>query len=234
MPRKRNRDKENKQTRAQSSKSSKKKNKKDNDKVVNKNEKEIDNKTKTTQEDKPPRFRFVCQKCRACCKSEDILISIPDLARWVMDNTIYRVIHLMKMTGEEGNYKIILKKDVDGYCNLYHHDNKLCTIYNTRPLICRSYPLSYDGEQYKLKSKNCPGLDQNGMTKDHLKAIRDDTFEEFIAFRQMNQVLPVLYGLIFTKLIEDSQEFMQKMSDSDNVKDLGELANKKGKGNDSN
>jgi len=193
---------------------------------VEKKNKKNESKIKSTQENKPPKFRFVCQKCGTCCQSEDIIISIPDLTRWVVDNTIYRVMHLLKIIGEEGSYKIILKKDDDGYCNLYHSDNKLCTIYETRPLICRSFPLCYDGEKYKLKSKTCVGLEKDGMTKDQLKNIRDDAFEEYIAFRQINQVLPVLYGLIFTKLIEDSQEFMQKISDSENVKDLGDLADK--------
>ncbi len=190
-------------------------------------ENKIETKARTTQENKPPKFKFVCQVCGDCCKSEEIIISIADLQRWVANNTIFRVMHLLKITGEEGSYKIILKKDDDGYCNLYHRDNKLCTIYDTRPLICRAFPLVYDGSQYKLKTKNCKGLYQEGMTKDQLKAIRDDAFEGYIAFRQIGQILPVLYGLIFNKLIEDSQEFMQKMSESENTKDLDEMVNEK-------
>lgn len=172
--------------------------------------------------EKPPRFKFVCQKCGLCCKSENIIISIHDLERWANDNTIYRVIHMLKMVEDNGEYKIMLMKDDDGYCNLYHRDNKQCTIYDTRPLVCRSFPLMYDGDKYILKTMDCKGLNKEGMTKDQLISIREAAFDEFIAFRQMSQVLPILYGLIFNKLVEDSQNILKKMSGKEGIKDNDE------------
>ena len=104
---------------------------------------------------RPPKFKFECQKCGRCCKDETIYITITDLDRWVADNSIYRVIHLLNLDESTGELKVVLKKDDDGFCNLYHRDNKTCTIYYSRPLTCRAYPLGFNGKNYILRSKNC-------------------------------------------------------------------------------
>lgn len=173
------------------------------------------------EEKSRPKFRFECQQCGQCCGSETILVSIPDLERWMTDNTIYRLMHILKLEEIDGKTRIILMKDEDGKCNLYHRDNKKCTIYETRPLFCRAYPLGYNGTDYYLKTKNCIGLDKGEMTKDRLKMIREDAFEEYIATRHFDNVFPVIYGIIFNKLIADSKAFMDKIADGDEVEENG-------------
>jgi Fe-S-cluster containining protein len=168
---------------------------------------------KATKEGKP-KFKFVCQLCGKCCGSEEIMVTLPDLERWMVDNTIYRAIHLLKYTEVDGKPAIILKRDDDGKCNLFHRDTKQCTIYETRPLFCQAYPLGFNGEQYYIKNKKCKGLGKEKMSKDELEAIRNSAFEEFVATRQLNNVLPIVYGIIFNKLIEDSQEMMEKMGEA--------------------
>ncbi len=177
-------------------------------------------------QNKPPKFKFVCQVCGECCGTESVTITITDLARWAADKTIYRVMHLLKLTDIDGNYKIELKKDDDGKCNLFHRDDKKCTIYDTRPLFCRAFPLGYNGEQYFLKGKYCIGLGKNGMTKEQLKLIRDYAFEEFIANRQSTDVFPIIYSIIFNKLLADSQAFMEQYSEAQKANDLGDLMSK--------
>jgi len=174
---------------------------------------------------KPPKFKFVCQKCGICCKSEPVYLTINDLERWIRDNTVYRVMHLMKLVEDSGNLKIILKKDDDGYCNLFHRDNNECTIYDSRPTSCRAFPLGFNGEQYYVKNKDCIGLGKSGMSIDQLKIMRNEAFEEQIAFRQIDSILPLLNGIVFTKIIEDSQQFMNKLSDKEK-EDIVNLAKK--------
>ena len=171
------------------------------------------------KEQTKPKFRFECQQCGQCCGSETILISIPDLERWMTDNTIYRLMHILKLEEIDGKSRIILMKDEDGKCNLYHRDNKSCTIYETRPLFCRAYPLGYNGTDYYLKTKDCKGMNKGEMTKDKLKMIRENAFEEYIATRQFDNVFPVIYGIIFNKLIADSKAFMEKMADSEKAEE---------------
>ena len=178
----------------------------------------------TESEKQRPKFMFVCQKCGKCCKDEKVQVSLHDLERWVSDNTIYRVMHLLQLVEEDGVFRVYLKKDDDGKCNLYHRDNKECTIYASRPLSCRAFPLGFNGEDYFIKSKKCIGLGKEGMTKDDLFQIRESAFEEFIGLRQIGNILPVLYGIVFNKLIADSQAFMDKLSETGDAKDLGELA----------
>jgi len=179
-------------------------------------------KEQDTQDHRPPKFKFVCQKCGLCCKNETISITFTDLDRWVVDDTIYRVTHLLRIEEVDGKLKIILKKDDDGICNLYHRDNKNCTIYETRPIFCRAFPLGFDGENYFLKSTKCKGLNRGEMTKDQLKAIRSDAFDEHIAARQVDRVFPILQGLILNKLLEQSKELMDKISDAKQNEELKE------------
>ncbi len=163
---------------------------------------------------KPPKFKFVCQKCGICCSNELINITLTDIERWVEDKTIYRILHLLTINDSEGRIQITLKKDNDGKCNLYHRDNKTCTIYDSRPLFCRSFPLGFNGESYFLKSSKCKGLKSDKMTKNQLESIRNSAFEEYIANRQIIRILPILQTILVNRLLEQSQEFMEKYGNS--------------------
>jgi Fe-S-cluster containining protein len=178
--------------------------------------------TQDTSNERPPRFKFECQLCGKCCKTETVYITISDLDRWIKDNTIYRVMHLLDLEESEGRIRIYLRKDDDGKCSLYHRDNKQCTFYESRPLACRSFPLGYNGENYFLKSKNCKGLNKGKITKEELENIRNNAFEEHIASRLTDRVIPMLRGIFINKLLEQSQQFIDKLSEeqSDNESDV--------------
>ena len=166
-------------------------------------------------EQKPPKFRFECQLCGYCCGNETINITISDLDRWVADNTIYRILHLLKLDEAGGRFFLIFKKDDDGMCNLYHRDNKKCMIYDTRPLYCRAYPLGFNGENYYLRSKECVGLNKGKMTKEQLEVMRNSAFDEYIANRMSERVIPTLQRVIINTLLEQSKAFVDKLADSD-------------------
>jgi len=178
--------------------------------------------TQATNNERPPKFKFECQLCGICCETETVYITISDLDHWIKDNTIYRVMHLLDIEESEGKIKIYVRKDDDGKCSLYHRDNKHCTLYESRPIACRSYPLGYNGENYYLKSKNCKGLNKGKMTKEELEKIRNEAFEEYIASQLSDRVIPMLRGIFVNKLLEQSQQFVDKLSEeqSDNEPDV--------------
>ena len=59
-------------------------------------------------------------------------------------------------------YTRVMKKTQEGRC-LFLKD-KLCSIYEYRPLICRFYPfqlIDLDGDHYQFKETNeCPGINK--------------------------------------------------------------------------
>ena len=168
---------------------------------------------------KPTKFKFICQMCGECCGSENVYLSPTDIDRWVADNTIFRVMHLLDLEETEDRIRIILRKDDDGKCSLYHRDNKKCTIYESRPIQCRAFPLGFNGENYYLKSANCKGLNKEGMSREQLETIRNDAFDEHIAFRVSDRILPIIHRIFINKLIEQSKDFMDKLADTDKDED---------------
>ena len=189
----------------------------------NQNQKKDDIGEKKSVEDdenqKPTKFKFICQMCGNCCGSENVYLSPTDIDRWVADNTIFRVMHLLDLEETEERIRISLRKDDDGKCSLYHRDNKRCTIYESRPIQCRAFPLGFNGENYYLKSGNCIGLNKKEMNREQLETIRNDAFDEHIAFRVSDRILPIIHRIFINKLIEQSKDFMEKLSDADKDED---------------
>ncbi|MCK5561294.1 MAG: YkgJ family cysteine cluster protein [Thermoplasmata archaeon] len=166
------------------------------------------------QDSGAPKFKFECTRCGECCKTETVPVYICDLERWVTDQTIFRVLHVLDLEITGDSARLFLKKDEDGYCKLYHRDNKACTIQDNKPLFCKSYPLGYNGTNYVLRSKDCPGLKAESMDKELLTEMRDLAFEDFIAERQVTNVMPILQSIFYNKLIEESQKAMDKVQDT--------------------
>ena len=170
------------------------------------------------EESRPPKFKFECQRTGDCCKREQVPVSVNDLQRWVSDQTIYRVAYSIDLVVEDDEFKLILARDDDGYCRLYHRDNKACSIHYNKPLYCSSYPLGYNGENYIIKSKECTGLGKGKMTKESLKEMRQLAYEDYQARRLTSDVLPVFQGIFYRRLAEESKKFMENLSPDDKEK----------------
>ena len=156
-----------------------------------------------------------CQKCGACCRYYIIEADLVDVLR--EPRLLGAGYAKQQPTMEEleaGEKVIMLALAKSTPCPFLGQDNR-CTIYETRPIMCRSYPLGFNGQEYYLKNDYCKGLNKKDMTKEQLDTIRNDAFEEYIAHRQTDTVLPIIYGMIFNKILKDSQSFMEKLSDSD-------------------
>ena len=179
-----------------------------------------------TGSEKPPKFKFECQRTGDCCRRENIAVNFSDLQRWISDQTIFRVIHYLKISLDGEVLQLQLTKSDDGYCNLYHRDNKACSIHYNKPLFCKSYPLGFNGENYIIKSRECTGLDKGTMTHETLKEMRNDAFEDFVGRRQTSELLPILQSIFFTQLAEESRRLMDELSPEEKEK-VEKMLNKK-------
>jgi hypothetical protein len=130
---------------------------------------------------------------------------------------------MISTAAEDDEFQLLLAKDEDGYCSLYHRDNKACTIPYNKPLYCKSYPLGFNGENYVLKSKECTGVGKGKLSKDELKQMRDDAKKDYEDRLMTAQVFPVLQGIFFKQLAEESRKFMENLSPEDKEKMEGLL-----------
>ena len=107
-------------------------------------------------------------------------------------------------------------------CPLYNAEQKKCLIYDNRPLSCRTYPLEFDGKNFTVVDVECPGIGQEGMTKDELKGMRDTAKTMNYELTRMRIALPVLNQIISNNfmrvLMHQQMEAMSKMSDEDRAK----------------
>jgi Fe-S-cluster containining protein len=107
-------------------------------------------------------------------------------------------------------------------CPLYNKENKQCLVYDNRPLSCRTYPLEYDGKNYKVVDVECPGIGGEGMTKEELTEMRENAKLMNYELTRIRIALPVLSQLISQKVMMDlmrqNVEAMSKMSDEDRAK----------------
>lgn len=180
---------------------------------------ETDNaKIDESNENKPPKFKFECQRTGDCCKRETVQISFNDLQRWVLDQTIFRIMPLINVVVDDDEFKLTLMVDDDGYCSLYHRDNKACSIHYNKPLFCKSYPLGFNGENYIIKSNECTGLGKGKMTKESLKEMRDDAREDYMGRTLTSDVLPVLQGIFYKQMADESKKFMDALPEEDKEK----------------
>ncbi|MDY6930956.1 MAG: YkgJ family cysteine cluster protein [Halobacteriota archaeon] len=164
------------------------------------------------------KFVFHCQSCGRCCKrKEGIVILIDDIQRWSKEGTIYRVFPHISIVERFQNFTIQMNLE-NGVCEMYDEEKKECTIYSSRPITCRSFPLRFNGNNYFIKDKECPGLSSESMSAEELKEIREAAKEEHVGEGQMISVLPVLHSLILKEVNEKSKEVYENLTDEEKEK----------------
>ena len=138
-----------------------------------------------------------------------------------------QVLKVMKV-GYENNlvpellFGRLMEELLEEKCPLYNKEQKSCLVYDNRPLSCRTYPLEFDGKNFSVVDVDCPGVGEEGMTKEELKEMRETAKLMNYELTRMRIALPVLNQLIssnFMKvLMKQQMEAMSKMSDEDKAK----------------
>ncbi|MHA2288915.1 MAG: YkgJ family cysteine cluster protein [Promethearchaeota archaeon] len=210
---------------------------------------------KADVEEPKAKFTFKCTRCDKCCLARGpIPITFWDLELWARNGVVANFLPYMDIYSKpDGGTDLILKplppppqegeeetpRDPFGTvpieellevkCPLYNKENKECLVYDNRPLSCRTYPLEFDGKNFTVVDVECPGIGEEGMTKDDLKEMRDTAKQMFYELTRMRIALPVLSQLISQKVMMDlmrqNMEAMSKMSEEDRSK-LDEILKK--------
>jgi Fe-S-cluster containining protein len=220
----------------------------DEEKENNIESKEEETQEKIEEEKSKAKFTFKCTRCDKCCLARGpIPITFWDLELWAKNGVIANFMPYLDIYNKpDGGVDLILKplhpspkegeeetkKDpfsqtpieelLDVKCPLYNKDDKKCLVYDNRPLSCRTYPLEFDGKNFTVVDVECPGIGEEGMTKDELKEMRDTAKTIFYELTRMRIALPVLSQIISQKVMMDLMrqniEAMSKMSDEDRAK----------------
>jgi Fe-S-cluster containining protein len=225
-------------------------NKENQDDVINEKEEEFHQEEEpegTEESTSKAKFTFKCTRCDACCLSRGpIPITFYDLELWAKNGVIANFLPYLDIYNKpDGSVDLIMKplppKPKEGEeskrdpfspvpieelleekCPLYNKEKKECLVYQNRPLSCRTYPLEYDGKNFTIVDVDCPGLNEEGMTKEELKEMRDTAKRMFYELTRMRISIPVLNQIITQKVMMDLMrqniEAMSKMSDEDRAK----------------
>ena len=156
--------------------------------------------------------RFECTKCGACCRDDQILITVTknDLYRIAKtleldSNAVLRALDfyildegtpipvgleiIPSIETEEGSAYVALKKMENGDCIFLKDDQ--CMIHPIRPMVCRSFPFVFsedDGElSWGLSSKKgiCPGLGIGPMvSEEELISLAKEILRDLHAYRK--------------------------------------------------
>ncbi len=107
-------------------------------------------------------LRFECTQCGACCSGEPGYV-------WVDEAEILAMADEMKMSVDVFEHKFVrdlgydksLLEYPDGDCILLDPETRKCTVYETRPIQCRTWPF-WDSTLRKRKDwketcEACPG-----------------------------------------------------------------------------
>jgi Fe-S-cluster containining protein len=154
-------------------------------------------------------------------------VTLADIRAWAGDQTLASLFaHLRLMAVGRPYLDIVLASDegVKAFemgdvehkgCPMYDPENKLCNIYSSMPLYCRSYPLGYNGSSYFVKDRECQGIGQGHMTSETLKAHREAARQELEARRECGILLPSLQGFFTRFFVEASARTLEAMSPED-------------------
>lgn len=192
-----------------------------------------------SEEKKPSKFKFECTKCGACCQNRgSIPVTFNDLARWTKQGSFMNIIlpHLeLRGISEEDELGrlalipyIVMKdgdKDHKGTCPFYDSDNKVCNIYFTLPVFCRTFPLSYNGDKFYVSDPSCEGIGKGDMTKEALQEMRNTAIIDFQERADTSIAMVPLQGLFIRHFMKQSQETVDRLSEEEK-KQLDDLIKK--------
>jgi len=176
----------------------------------------------------PPKFVYECVRCGHSCADRNFVeVTLADLRTWAEDQTLAAVFpHLRIMAVGRPYLDLVLASDegleafMEGDtemrgCPMYDAANKLCDIYHSMPLYCRSFPLAFNGSGYFIKDRECQGLGKGEMTAVRLAAHREAAREELDARRECGMLMPALQGVFTRFFVEASAKTLDSMSEDD-------------------
>ena len=186
-----------------------------------------------------PKYSFECleQKCETadCHLRPQVTVTLGDISRWTTQNYLQHILPGVILQIPETENDLVrlemarkpLQKDTEKTaCIFYHEESNACQIRYSRPISCRTYPLQYDGEKYRVSDKNCPGIGEGEVTKETLQEQRELAEQDYRERLETLTTIPGVYALFMGQMIRQSAEAMQGLSEEDR-KRLEEIMAKK-------
>ncbi|MFX0117702.1 MAG: YkgJ family cysteine cluster protein [Candidatus Hodarchaeota archaeon] len=179
------------------------------------------------------KYRFECQKTGQCCRSAllPVQVSLQDLKKWTEKGAIAAIFPNLSLKLEENRPpQLILQKYdstdnlIDG-CPMLDEENNLCKIYHSMPSWCEAFPLFYDGANFRIMDKTCPGIGKGEMSREKLERTRDCAKKSYEARLETNIILPTLSAIWSKSLIRAQAEALKNLSQEDR-KSLEEILRK--------
>ena len=225
------------------------------DEIKEEEQPKVETEAKAESEEPKAKFTFKCTRSDKCCLTRGpIPITFWDLELWARNGVVANFMPYLDIYNKpDGGIDLVLKplappqkegeeeKPRDPFgtmpieellevkCPLYSKEKSECLVYDNRPLSCRTYPLEFDGKNFTVVDVECPGIGEEGMSKEDLKDMRDTAKQMFYELTRMRIALPVLTQLVSQKVMMDlmrqNMEAMSKMSDEDRAK-LDEILRK--------
>ncbi len=171
-----------------------------------------------------PKFVYNCVRCgQYCFKVNGVPVYFEDLTRWRKNGTLGSIAPNIGMDMSLGFPQLVLEtKEDESGCPMYDSNNKNCQIHHDMPLNCQAYPLGYNGEKYFVTDKACQGLGQGEMTAEQLRTQRDAAKVDYEAKIESNTVVPLIYSIIMSDLVDQSRKAMENMTEEqkDQIQDI--------------
>lgn len=157
---------------------------------------------------------FRCRRCGQCCSDASLIVTIThrDLLRFEFFSPIldlFKIVSFYQGDNDDrsleeklmtpaiitnrGKIFLGLQRKNDRCIFL---EEKLCQIYDARPLICHSFPYTFQVRDnliywgYSIKAKEfCPAIkDKSKINKNHLEHLASVILKEFEEFKQLIQI----------------------------------------------
>ena len=126
------------------------------------------------------KYSFKCmeQTCtgRVCCIRQPVIVTVGDLTRWTTQGYIEHILGVITVTDDESGGQVLLttarkplnKEPEKTSCVFFNEGSNGCTIRFSRPISCRTFPLIYDGEKFRVSDNSCPGIGRGEVTAEAL------------------------------------------------------------------
>jgi Fe-S-cluster containining protein len=159
------------------------------------------------------KFIFNCTGCGKCCERE-AQVYLEDIINWMEHGMMYQVLPHLSVEGKFGSMTIQLDrvtKEDRTVCALFDIEKSECTIKDNKPVSCRSYPLGYNGKNYIIIDKECPGLGQGKMTAESLSAMREIARQSHENHARTQLMMPMLEALFIKRFTIQSQKAIEEL-----------------------
>lgn len=135
----------------------------------------------------PEGIRFLCTRCGICCGDTDshkrrVRVTRNEAAR--LSRKLSLPVGQFAAEIEVGTpFPYEMKKRADGKCIFLEGEE--CSIYDDRPIVCKSYPFSLEEIRpdlyvFEPNLEECPGIGEGGeLRRDFFERLLGEAFAEF-------------------------------------------------------